>query len=237
MRSLCFCVLATALVWPAAAQVAAPAGGKASSTAHSDGSSTVLVPSPGSVSPLLAQIQSAGRTTTADVSLLSIRRWKVASDTRNDAATKAEAIQRNLTTALPSIVAEVQNSPNNFAANFKLYRNLDVLYDVLASLAESVGAFGSKSEFETMAGDLDRIDKVRRALGERLDALAASKDAEIARLQTQLKAAKSTTTASVQPKKVVVDDDDKKAAKKTVAKKKPPATATVTPASQPSNPQ
>jgi len=235
MRSLYFSVLAIALVGSAAAQVATPAGGKTSSAAHADGS-TVLGPSPGSVSPLLAQIQSAGRTTTADVSLLSIRRWKVASDTRNDAATKAEAIQRNLTTALPTIVAEVQNSPNDFAANFKLYRNLDVLYDVLASLAESVGAFGSKSEFETMAGDLDRIDKVRRALGERLDALSASKDAEIARLQTQLKAAKA-TTASAQPKKVVVDDDDKKTTKKTVAKKKPPATATVTPASQPSNPQ
>jgi len=234
MRSLYFCALAIVLVWPAVAQVATPAGGKTSPAVHPDGSATVLVPGPGNVSPLLAQIQSAGRTTAADVSLLSIRRWKVASDTRNDAATKAEAIQRNLTTALPTIVAEVQNSPNDFAANFKLYRNLDVLYDVLASLAESVGAFGSKSEFETMAGDLDRIDKVRRTLGERLDALASSKDAEIAHLKTQLKATR-TTTASAQPKKVVVDDDDKKPAKKTVAKKKPPAT--VTPASQSSNPQ
>jgi len=235
MKSWYFCVLATALVWPAAAQVATPAGGKISPAPHADKSSTLLVPTPDTLSPLLAQIQSAGRTTTADVSLLSIRRWKAAGDAKNDAATKAESIQRNLTVALPTIVAQVQNSPNDFAANFKLYRNLDVLYDVLASLAESVGAFGSKSEFETMAGDLDRIDKVRRAVGERLDALASSKDAEIARLQTQLKAAKTTTTASTQPKKVVVDDDDKKPAKKTVAKKKPPAT--VTPASQPSNPQ
>jgi hypothetical protein len=234
-RSWYFCALATALVWPAAAQVATPAGGKASPAAHS-GSSTVLVPSPDTLSPLLAQIQSAGRITTADISLLTIRRWKTTSDTRNDASTKAESIQRNLTVALPTIVSQVQNSPSDFAANFKLYRNLDVLYDVLASLTESVGAFGSRGEFDTLAGDLDRIDKVRRAVGERLEALASSKDAEIARLQTQLKTAKA-TAASAPPKKVIVDDDDKKPAKKTVAKKKPPAAATVTPASQPSNPQ
>ena len=224
------CVLTTALVCPVAAQVA-PAG----STSARVATAAAPVAAPDTLSPLLAQIQSAGRTTTADVSLLSIRHWKAAGDAKNDAATKAESIQRNLTVALPSIVAQVQNSPNDFSANFKLYRNLDVLYDVLASLAESVGAFGPKSEFETMAGDLDRIDKVRRAVGERLEALASSKDAEIARLQTQLKTAK--TAASAQPRKIIVDEDDKKPAKKTVAKKKPPATATVTPASQPSNPQ
>lgn len=233
-RSWCFCVLASALVWPAAAQVGIPVS--SSPSARPLATTAAPVATPDTVSPLLAQIQAAGRITTADVSLLSIRRWKATGDAKNDAATKAESIQRNLTVALPTIVAQVQNAPNDFAANFKLYRNLDVLYDVLASLAESAGAFGPKGEFEALAADLDRIDKVRHALGERLEALASSKDAEIARLQTQLKTPK-TATASAQSKKVIVDDDDKKPAKKTVAKKKPPATATVTPASQPSNPQ
>lgn len=232
-RSWYLCALASALVWPAAAQVAP--GGSASASARPVATTAASAASPDTVSPLLAQIQAAGRITTADVSLLTIRRWKASSDARNDAATKAESIQRNLTVALPTIVSQVQNSPNDFAANFKLYRNLDVLYDVLASLTESVGAFGSRGEFDALAGDLDRIDKVRHAVGERLEALASAKDAEIARLQTQLKTVK--TAASAQPKKVIVDDDDKKPAKKTVAKKKPPATATVTPASQPSNPQ
>jgi len=231
-----FCVLAAAmLALPATAQVGAPTGG--STAPRPTASSATPLAGPGNVSPLLAQIQAAARTTTADVSLLNIRKWKVANDVKNDAQTKAEAIQRNLTVALPTILSQVQASPNDFAANFKLYRNLGVLYDVMASLAESAGAFGSKSEFEPLATDLNRIDQARHALGDRLEALTSAKDAEIARLQDQVKAARAATPA--QPKKIIVDDDSaqKKTAKKT-AKKKPPATATtqVSP-SQPSSPQ
>jgi hypothetical protein len=228
-----FCVLTIAtLALPVAAQVGAPASGSAAS-ARPVASSAAPVAGPGNVSPLLVQVQAVARTTTADVSLLSIRRWKVANDTKHDAETKAESIQRNLTVAMPTIVSQVQASPNDFAANFKLYRNLDVLYDVLASLAESTGAFGSRNEFEPLAADLDRIDQARRALGDRLEALASTKDAEIARLQGQAKTARA--AASAKPKKVIVDDEDNKPAKKTVKKK--PSAATVTPASRPSNPQ
>ncbi|MFI5107605.1 MAG: hypothetical protein ACHP78_02030 [Terriglobales bacterium] len=220
------------LALPVAAQVGAPASGSAAS-AWPVAASAAPVAGPGNVSPLLVQVQATARTTTADVSLLSIRRWKVANDTKHDAETKAESIQRNLTVAMPTIVSQVQASPNDFAANFKLYRNLDVLYDVLASLAESAGAFGSRNEFDPLAADLNRIDQARRALGDRLEALASAKDAEIARLQGQVKTAR--TVAATHPKKIIVDEDDKKPAKKTVKKK--PAAATVTPASQPSNPQ
>jgi len=233
-RSWYFCVLTAALALPMAAQIGAPAGGSAAS-ARPVTSPAAPVAGPGNVSPLLVQVQATARTTTADVSLLSIRRWKVANDTKHDAEAKAESIQRNLTVAMPTIVSQVQASPNDFAANFKLYRNLGVLYDVLASLAESAGAFGSRDEFDPLAADLDRIDQARRALGDRLEALASAKDAEIARLQSQVKTMR--TAASTPPKKVIVDDEDKKPAKKTAAKKKPPAPATVAPASQPSNPQ
>jgi len=230
-RSLYFCVLTAAtLALPVAAQVGAS---RSAASARPVASAAAPVAGPGNVSPLLAQVQATARTTTADVSLLNIRKWKVANDTKHDAETKAESIQRNLTVAMPAIVSHVQASPNDFAANFKLYRNLDVLYDVLASLAESAGAFGSRSEFEALAADLNRIDQARRALGDRLEALASTKDAEIARLQGQVKSARA--AASPQPKKVIVDDEDKKPAKKTTTKK--PAAATVTPASQPSNPQ
>jgi len=227
------CVLAALLALPAGAQVGAPISGNASAP-RPTASSAAPTPDPGSISPLLSQIQAAARTTTADVSLLNIRRWKVASDVKEDAQTKAEAIQRNLTIAMPTIVSQVQTSPNDFAANFKLYRTLGVLYDVLTSLAESAGAFGSKSEFEPLASDLNRIDQVRRALGDRLESMAGAKDAEIARLQNQANAARA--AASAPPKKVIVDDDEKKPAKKTPKKK--PAATTATPASsQPNNPQ
>jgi len=228
------CLLAAAvLAASAAAQVRTPSSGKVASAKPAASSAAPAVPA--NVSPLLGQVQSAARTTTADVSLLNIRRWKVSNDVKNDAETKAEAIQRNLTVAMPEILSQVQASPNDFAANFKLYRTLGVLYDVMSSLAESAGAFGSKNEFEPLASDLNRIDQARRSLGERLETLATAKDAEIARLQDQLKAVR--TAAPTQPKKIIVDDDEsaKKSARK-VAKKKPPAT-TATQDSPPSKSQ
>ena len=226
---------AIALVWPATAQVGARTAGNTSST-PAPASSAVPAAAPDTLSPLLAQVQSAARTTTADVSLLNIRRWKVSNDVKNDALTKAEAIQRNLTVAMPSIMAQVQNSPNDFAANFKLYRTLGVLYDVMSSLAESAGAFGSKSEFDPLASDLNRIDQARRSLGDRLELLASAKDAEIARLQGQVTAAR--TAATAQPKKIIVDEDEsQKKAKKTTKKKTPAANTSEKNPSQPSNPQ
>ena len=213
------CVLAAALLaLPAGAQVGVPSGG------------------PADVAPLLAQIQATARTTTADVSLLNIRKWKVSNDVKGDGQTKAEAIQRNLTVALPTIVSQVQASPNDFAANFKLYRNLGVLYDVISSLAESAGAFGPKREFEPLALDLTRIDEARRALGDRLEALAIAKDAEIAWLQGQVKAKRA--AAPARPRKIISDEDEstqKKPVKKTHKKK--PAATTPAPPKQPSNPQ
>lgn len=226
---------AAALVLPATAQLGARTGGSSAPTPP-PASSTSPVAAPDTLSPLLAQVQAAARTTTADVSLLNIRKWKVSNEVKNDAQTKAEAIQRNLTVALPSIMAQVQNSPNDFAANFKLYRNLGVLYDVMSSLAESAGAFGSKSEFDPLATDLNRIDQARRSLGDRLELLASAKDAEIARLQGQVKAARAATPA--QPKKIIVDEDESgKKAKKTTKKKTPAAGTSQNNPSIPSNPQ
>ncbi len=232
------CVLAVALLTlSAGAQVGAPPGGNVAPERPAV-SSAVPVAGPGDILPLLAQIQAAARTTTADVSLLNIRKWKVANEVKGDAQTKAEAIQRNLTVALPTIVSQAQASPNDFAANFKLYRNLGVLYDVISSLAESAGAFGSKNEFEPLVSDLNRIDQARHALGERLEALARAKDAEIVRLQDQVKAARA--AAPAKPKKIIVDDNEsgpKKPVKKS-PKKKPAATGTAQASpTQPSNPQ
>ena len=51
-----------------------------------------------------------------------------------------ESIQRNLQMALPEILGELRASPENIAITFKLYHNLDALYDVLGPVVESAGA-------------------------------------------------------------------------------------------------
>jgi hypothetical protein len=185
---------------------------------------------PADIAPIVAQIQSTARSTTTDIAQLNIRKWKVGNDVKSDAQTKADSIQRNLRAALPGIVSQVQRAPNDFAGNFKLYRNLGVLYDVLSSLAESAGAFGTKAEFESLATDLNRIDQARHSLGERLETLANAKEAEIAWLQNQLRAER--VAAAATPRKIVVDENED-AQKKASAKKKKPTTAPA----QPNNPQ
>src|ERR1700740_3531812 len=93
MRTRVFlCVLATVLALPAGAHIGAAASGNPAS-----GRSTApaaAMPVPADVLPLLTQIQATARTTTADVSLLSVRKWKVGNDVKDDAQAKAEAIQR-----------------------------------------------------------------------------------------------------------------------------------------------
>src|SRR5215467_10684294 len=79
----------------------------------------------------------------------------------------------------PSIIGELKNSPESLPSTFKLYRNLDALYDVLNSVVESAGAFGSKEEFQSLKKDIGGIEESRRAVAERMDKLANSKENEI----------------------------------------------------------
>ena len=46
--------------------------------------------------------------------------------------------------ALPEIIGQLRNAPEAMPITFKLYRNLDALYDVLGGVVEGAGAFGSK---------------------------------------------------------------------------------------------
>jgi hypothetical protein len=176
------------------------------------------------VNGLLAQLESTAQSTTTDLSKTRIEKWKTDSGNKRVAQENRDSITRNLETALPALITAVRSSPENLAATFKLYRNLDALHDVLATVTESAGAFGSKSDFEALSNDYNSLDRIRRGLADRLDTLSTNKEAEIARLHSQVQAAQAANAAP--PKKVIVDDNEpeKKPVhkKKTVAKK--PAT-------------
>src|SRR5450432_1484117 len=116
----------------------------------------------------------------------------------------------------------MRNSPENLAASFKLYRNLDALYDVLSSVVEAAGAFGSKDEFQALDNDFNTIETARRSLAERMQGLAESKEGELTQLRTQVRNAQP--VVSTPPKKVIVDDTEP--VKKPPAKKKPAAKTT-----------
>jgi hypothetical protein len=185
---------------------------------------------------LLSEVEQAAQSTAADLSRVRVDKWKTDSSNKRQMQADVESVRRNLQSALPEITNQLRSSPEDLAATFKLYRNLDALYDVFRSVVESAGAFGSKDEFQSLSNDLSSFERSRRSLADRLDNLSASKEAELNRLRMQVK---NLATATQPPKKVIVDDTapvKKPTKKKTAPKTAKPATG-VQPSQQPTQPQ
>jgi len=178
--------------------------------------------------PLLAKIEQETQALNADVGKLHIDRWKVDSGTKQQATENATSIQRNITAALPELMNGVRSSPQSLAANFKLYRNLNDLYDVVAGLGESVGAFGRRDEYDMIAPHVAALDDARRSYADFVQQISASADSRIASDQQELARAAAAAAAPTPPKKIVVDDDQPAptAKKKKPTSKKPAATST-----------
>lgn len=187
---------------------------------------------------LLSQLEATSKTAQGDLAKLRIERWKTDSNSKRQALSDSESIQRNLQNALPEMITQLRNSPEDLGVTFKLYRNMDALYDVLSGVVESAGAFGPKDDFQSLSNDLSTFEGTRKQLADRMENLSSTKEQEILRLRGELKTAQAAIPATP-PKKVVVDDTEP--AKKPPARKKPvakkPATpSTTTPAQTPPKP-
>jgi len=237
-RSLVLCSLLSctaALGQSAATAPAAPAGPRYSaqgSAPPAPQGSVVSYASVTQLNGLLAQLEAASKATQADLARLRIERWKADGASKRQALGNVDSVQRNLQNALPEMIGQLRNAPEDMPATFKLYRNLDALYDVLGSVVESTGAFGSKDDLQALSNDLSSFEGTRKQIAERMESLATSKEQEIARLRADLKTAQAAIPAAP-PKKIVVDDNEppkKPAVKKKPAPKKP---ATTTPGTTP----
>jgi hypothetical protein len=176
---------------------------------------------------LLSQVEQMSQSTQADFEKLRIEKWKADGSTKRATETDVGSIQRNLQSALPEIVTQLRGSPEDLPASFKLYRNLDALYDVFISVVESAGAFGPKDDFQLLQEDLDALERSRRSMADRIESLSAAKESELARLRSEVRTLQAAQTPAAPPKKVVVDDTE--APKKTTKKKS--TTKTTKPAS------
>jgi hypothetical protein len=165
---------------------------------------------------ILANLHQASQNTQNDLTRLRIEKWKTDGNTKRQTQSDTESILRNLQDALPGILGQLQNAPENLAITFKTYRNLDALYDVLSSVVESAGAFGGKEEFQSLNNDLNSIDNSRHAVADRMDKLANLKENEIGELRVALQNAR----AAIPPKKTVIDDTEPPAKKATPSRKK-----------------
>ena len=211
---------------PASSGTSAPRGGPA--YAAGSASAAAAFPQGGPVSyasvtqlnGLLSQLETASNKTQADLQKLRIERWKTDSSNKKQWLARVESIQRNLQGALPEMINQLRSAPEDLPATFKVYRNLDALYDVFGNVVEAAEALGSRDDFQALSNDLSAFEAVRRSFAERIENLATAKEAEINRLRNDLKTAQAQIPATP-PKKIVVDDTQptKPAKKKPVAKK------------------
>src|SRR5437868_4559383 len=147
-RTIFVVLIAAAICGSAAAQVGQdPPTSTPPAASQSAQSGPVSYASLTEVSALLGQLEASAVSTAADVEKLRINKWKTDSENKQQAASNAQSIVRNLRSALPGLIAAVRTAPDDLSANFKLYRNLDALYDVLSTLAETAGAFGPKDDY------------------------------------------------------------------------------------------
>src|SRR5262252_11223339 len=121
---------------------------------------------------LLSQIEATSKNTQADLGKLRIEKWKADGNYKKQALGNVDSVQRNLQGALPEIISQLRNAPEDLPATFKLYRELDALYDVMGSVVEGTGAFGSKDDFQSISNDLTGFESARKQLAERIESLA-----------------------------------------------------------------
>ena len=169
---------------------------------------------------LLGQLEVTSQNSALQLARLRIDKWKTDGDVKREAQQNSDALQRNLTSAMPQLISAVRNNPNDVAANFKLYRNLNVVYEYFAQLAEGAGAFGKKEDYQPLEKQVGDMEGVRRTLADRLEMMTSQVSSELQRLRQQVRTAQAATpTAS--PKRIVVDDNvpaKKPAKRKTVPK-------------------
>ncbi|HEV2989228.1 MAG TPA: hypothetical protein VG759_12360 [Candidatus Angelobacter sp.] len=168
---------------------------------------------------IVADVQRVAHSSMDDLGKLHIEKWKTDSAQKQQMQQVTESLQRNIYNAIPGLISDLQADPNSVSKAFKLYHNMNVVYEFMSSLAEATGAFGKKEEYEPLAGDAASLDKLRQNLSSYVEKSATTLDAQVKR--TAAPSATPQTTASQQPKKIIVDDDTPPKKKKTVKKSNP----------------
>jgi len=177
---------------------------------------------PVNVSDILTQVQKATSSASANIGHLRIDRWRTDSDQKQQLQQIAESLQRNIANAVPGLINDVQTSKGGVLASFKLYHNLNVVYENLSYLADVAGSLGKKEEFEPLAADAASLESARGNLSTYIEQTATKLETAYVQLNADAQARQA--AAANPPKTVVIDEDDppKKKAKpaaKTTKKK------------------
>ncbi len=113
---------------------------------------------------VLTQIQKATGSLNSNLAKLRIEKWRTDPDQRAQLQKLASSLQRNITFAVPGLMNDVQNSRGSVSSTFKLYHNMNVVYEYLNSLTDAAGSLGKREEYEPLAEDAAALDSAREGL-------------------------------------------------------------------------
>lgn len=183
---------------------------------------------------IVEQVQRVAMATNGDIGKLRIEKWKTDNEQKAQLQKVADSLQRNITNAVPGLISDVQNSHGSVSSAFKLYHNLNVVYEFLSSLADAAGSLGKKEEYDPLAADAAALDSVRSNLSQYIEQAAAAYEARVRTPPPEAVA------EPAPPAKIIVEGEDPKKAKpvkkktpaKPAAKPTPKATPTPSPSPQ-----
>jgi len=185
---------------------------------------------------VLIDLDRVSQATQNDIRNLHVEKWKSGwksgflkdGSHKDQAQQAAGSLQRNLSTALPGLIHDVQSSRGGISATFKLYDDVSLVCEALDSLISASEAAGKKNDSATLVDDYSAMTRVRRSLSNYIQQSAATWDNGGKRPYASFTspapaAAQPGNSSSMQVvndqgvKKIIVDD--------TVPEKKPPATS------------
>jgi len=179
---------------------------------------------PTDLDSIVSQIRQATQAANTDLNRLQIARWKGDSASKVQMQQVADSLKKNLTFAVPDLINDVQTSHGSLSSTFRLYHNINVVYEFLNSLTEAAGAYGRKEEYDPLSGDAASLDSARQGLSSYIEKTAA-------RLERPTPTPVPSPTPT--PKKIIVDEYDTPHKKPATTTKKKTSGKTATPTPTP----
>src|SRR5262249_18292860 len=146
-------------------------------------------------------------------------------DKKGEVKKVADSRSRNLTQAVPGLIGEVKSSRGSVSATFRLYHNINVVYEYLNSLTDAAGSLGRKEEFDPLNRDASAVNSARQELSTYIEQAASTMEARLRPTPTPTPAPQVDAT----PRKILVDDHPKSATPKKKKTSSPTPQASPTP--------
>ena len=176
---------------------------------------------------VIADLQRITVDATRDLGALHIEKWKSDPVQKQQMQQAAGSLRRNLSTIMPGPVKELRSSPRSVSRAFKLYHNLNLVYEFLNSVTDAAGALGRPEEYTPLAKDLASLDDVRHNVSNYTEQIAGTLEADLrdARAQeAKLEARAEAAALAAAMRKEIIDAPATQKKKKTVKKPAPAQT-------------